>query len=141
MTVVVEGAVAMAVGLSAAAEECGSVSLSDLGEDELLTMVRELERARRRLEALDHRLIAEVRERNLPGRYVMRSTAALLSGLLNLSPREAAARVRHADHLGPRVTVTSVARPRPSPPDATSGHDQRLSDSPGRRVRRRRAIA
>ncbi|HET6210825.1 MAG TPA: DUF222 domain-containing protein, partial [Jatrophihabitans sp.] len=56
--------------------------------------------------ALDARLIAELDERNLPGKYVMRSTGALLAGLLNLSPREAAQRVRHARHLGPRVTVT-----------------------------------
>ena len=80
--------------------------LSSLAEDQLLAMVREVERAKRRLEALDARLIAELEERNLPGKYVMRSTAALLAGLLNLSPREAAARVRQARALGPRLTVT-----------------------------------
>ena len=93
-------------GLSAAVDELAAVSLSALAEDELLAVVREVERARRRLEALDARLIAELDERNLPGKYVMRSTGALLAGLLNLSPREAAQRVRHARHLGPRITVT-----------------------------------
>jgi hypothetical protein len=96
----------VAVGLSAAVDEVSAVSLSRLGEDELLARLREVERARRRLEALEHRLVAEVEERNLAGRYVMRSTAALLGGVLNLSPRDAAERVRQARFLGPRVTVS-----------------------------------
>jgi hypothetical protein len=70
----------VAVGLLAAVDEVVGVSFSSLAEDELLGVVREVERARRRLEAVEHRLIAEVEERNLPGRYVMRSTAALLAG-------------------------------------------------------------
>jgi hypothetical protein len=93
-------------GLSAAVDEVAGVELSRLGEDELLDLLREVERARRRLEAYEARLIAEVDERNLPGKYLARSSAALLAGVLNLSPREAAARVRHARHLGPRITVT-----------------------------------
>ena len=93
-------------GLSAAVEECAGVSLSSLAEDELLVLLREVERARRQLEALEYRLVAEVEERNLPGKYVMPSTGALLAGVLNLSPREAGERVRQARHLGPRVTVT-----------------------------------
>ena len=99
-------AAAVTAGLSVAVDEIGAVALSWLAEDELLAMLREVERARRRLEAFEHRLVAEVEERNLPGKYVMRSTGALLAGLLNLSPREAAERVRHARQLGPRVTVT-----------------------------------
>ena len=97
---------AVIAGLSAAVDEVFAVDLARLAEGELLDVLRETERVRRRLEALEARLIAEVEERNLPGRYVMRSTAALLAGVLNLSPREAAGRVRHARHLGPRVTVT-----------------------------------
>src|SRR5690348_1695344 len=97
---------AVTAGLSAAIGEVAGMSLSSLAEDELLDMLREVERARRRLEALETRLVAEVEERNLPGKYVLRSTGALLAGVLNLSPREAAQRVKHARHLGPRVTVT-----------------------------------
>jgi hypothetical protein len=113
------------VGLSAAVDEVSAVSLSRLGEDELLGMLREVERARRRLEALEHRLVAEVEERNLPGRYVMRSTAALLGGVLNLSPREAAQRVRQARFLGPRVTV-SGERLGPVLPAAAAARDAGL---------------
>ncbi|HJQ01948.1 MAG TPA: DUF222 domain-containing protein [Jatrophihabitans sp.] len=105
MTMVAETTGLMA-GLSAVVQEVASVSLSSLAEDDLLTMLRETERVRRQLEALEHRLVAEVEERNLPGKYVMRSTGALLAGVLNLSAREAAVRVRHAHYLGPRITVT-----------------------------------
>jgi hypothetical protein len=41
----------------------------------------------------------------MPGRYVMASTAVFWAAVLNLSPREAGLRVRHAHALGPRVTV------------------------------------
>src|SRR6185312_4010090 len=93
-------------GLSAAVDQVFSADLHRLGEHELLDALREVERARRRLEAWESRLIGEVEQRNLPGKYVMRSTGALLAGVLNLSAREAAGRVRHARHLRPRVTVT-----------------------------------
>jgi hypothetical protein len=96
----------LTAGLSVAVGECAGVSLLSLDEAELLAVMREVECARRRLEALEYRLVAEVEERNLAGKFVMRSTGALLAGVLNLSPREAGERVRHARHLGPRITVT-----------------------------------
>jgi hypothetical protein len=104
MTAMVE---ATATGeLSAAVDACAAVSLSSLAEDDLLSVLREVERCRRRLEAFEHRLIAELDERNLPSKHSMPSTAAFLATMLNLSPREAGHRVRHARHLGPRITVT-----------------------------------
>jgi len=72
--------VAVTTELSAAVDGLAAVSLSRLAEDELLVVLREVERARRRLEAWDARLIAELEERNLPGKYVMRSTGTLLAG-------------------------------------------------------------
>jgi hypothetical protein len=54
---------------------------------------------------LEHRLIAELDERNLPSKHSIPSTSAFLASLLNLSPREAGQRVRHARYLGPRITV------------------------------------
>jgi hypothetical protein len=101
----------VAAGLSAAVDELAAVELSRISEDELLSVLRGVERSRRRLEAYEARLIAELDERNLPGKYLARSTAALLAGVLNLSPREAAQRVRHARHLGPRITVTGQRLP------------------------------
>lgn len=101
----------MTTGLTAAIAECAVVTLSSLAEDELLSVVREVERARRRLEALEHRLIAEIDERNLPGKHSMPSTSAMLAAALNLSPREAGQRVRQARHLGPRITITGERLP------------------------------
>jgi len=92
--------------LSAAVDEVAAIPLAQLAEDELLSTLRELERTRRRLEAVETRLLADIEERNLPGKYVMRATGALLAGVLNLSAREAAQGVKHARQLGPRITVT-----------------------------------
>ncbi|HJQ00509.1 MAG TPA: DUF222 domain-containing protein [Jatrophihabitans sp.] len=92
--------------VSAAVEEIAAVSLSSLAEDELLAALRETERVRRQLEAFEHRLVAEVAERNLPGQVRDALDRGVAGGVLNLSPREAAQRVRHAHYLGPRITVT-----------------------------------
>ena len=71
---------AVTTGLSAAVDELTEVQLTRLGEDELLDVLRGVERARRRIEALEARLIVETEQRNLPGKYVMRSTSAFLAG-------------------------------------------------------------
>jgi hypothetical protein len=114
---------AVTAGLAVVVGELGSVSLSSLAEQELLGVVREVERARRRLEALEHRLIAEVEERNLPGKHLVRSAGAFLADLLNLSAREASVRVRHARYLGPRVTVTGQRLQPLLPATATARSD------------------
>jgi hypothetical protein len=86
-------------------------SLTGLSQDELLAVVRQLETARRQLEAFDSVLIPELESRNLPGKFMMRSTSALLAGLLNLPTSEASARVRQAQHLGTRQTPTGQQLP------------------------------
>jgi hypothetical protein len=113
MTVAVEtsAAVRAAAGLPAAVSELAGCSLSALADEELLKVLRLAERARRQLEALDHVLIAELEARNLPGRYVLRGSKQLLSGLLTLSPSESRARVRHANELGPRTGLTGERLP------------------------------
>jgi hypothetical protein len=97
---------AIASALPAAVAELAGCSFSALTDDDLLEVLRLAERARRQLEALDHVLIAELEARNLPGRYVLRGSKQLLSGLLTLSPSESGARVRHARELGPRTGLT-----------------------------------
>ncbi|MDQ1743584.1 MAG: hypothetical protein QOE23_1923 [Pseudonocardiales bacterium] len=104
-------AVLAASGLLAAVAEIASCPLSSLADEQLLEVVRVAERARRQLEALDATLIAELEARNLPGRLVLRGPAQLLSGLLNLSPTESAARVRQARELAPRSTLTGDRLP------------------------------
>jgi len=97
---------ALASALPAAVAELAGCAFSALADDDLLDVLRQAEQARRQLEALDSVLIAELEARNLPGRYVLRGTTQLLSGVLNLSPAESSARVRHARELGPRTSLT-----------------------------------
>ncbi len=103
--------VAVAEGVPAAVTGLAECSLTGLGDEQLLQVIRLAERARRQLEALDHRLVAELEARNLAGRYVLRGPKQLLAGLLNLSPAESGTRVRHAHHLGPRTTLTGDTLP------------------------------
>jgi hypothetical protein len=60
----------------------------------------------RRAAAVDHRLIHEVSERSIAGEFGAPSVPALLATLLRITLGEAKARVRAADELGPRRTVT-----------------------------------
>ncbi|MDQ2837390.1 MAG: 13E12 repeat family protein, partial [Actinomycetota bacterium] len=107
MTTAVISDVGAKVGVVlAAVTDVLECSLAGLSEDELLDVVRVMERARRKVEAFDHAAVAELEARNVPGRYVVRGSRQFLAGLLNLSPAEASSRVRQAHELGPRVTVT-----------------------------------
>lgn len=116
--------------LSAIAELAGH-SFAALVDDDLMEVIRLAERSRRQLEALDSVLIAELEARNLAGRYVLRGTTQLLSGLLNLSPVESSTRVRHAHALGPRTTLTGELLPPLLPVAAAARADGALT---GRQV-------
>jgi hypothetical protein len=109
--VVLDEVMAHAATVQAAISELIPCSLAGLSDDELLTVTRQLETARRRLEAFDAVLIPELESRNLPSKFMMRSTGAFLAGLLNLSPNEAGTRVRQAQHLGSRLTPAGQQLP------------------------------
>jgi hypothetical protein len=108
MTVMVSSseAVNAASAVPAAVAELAGCSFAAVPDDDLLEVIRQAERARRQLEALDAVFIAEIEARNLPGRYVLRGSKQLLAGLLTLSPAESGTRVRQAHALGPRTTLT-----------------------------------
>lgn len=106
MAVSANDAPMLAAALPAAISQLAGCSFSGLADDDVLEVLRLAEQARRQLEALDHLLIAEVEARNLPGRYVLRGSKQLLSGLLNLSSAESGPRVRQARELGPRTSLT-----------------------------------
>ncbi|HEX8094271.1 HNH endonuclease signature motif containing protein [Jatrophihabitans sp.] len=110
-TVMVDEATVRASALPVAVAELAECPFSALADDDLLEVLRLAERARRQLEALDHVLIAELEARNLAGRYVLRGSKQLLSGLLTLSPAESSTRVRHARELGPRTSLTGERLP------------------------------
>ena len=115
------GAVARAAGrVAAAVEELLAASCAPVSDEGLLDVVRSVECSRRRLESFDTALIGEIQARQLPGRLVVRSTARLLSGVLGISTTEASRRVRQADALGPRVTLTGDRLPAPLPVTAAA---------------------
>jgi hypothetical protein len=106
----------MAVGVSSVADSVVALSVvvgellegswAGLDDAGVVELARRVETARRRLEAFDARLVAELDERNVAGQRVVSSTARLLGGVLNVSAREAHRRVAQARVLGPRLTVS-----------------------------------
>ena len=72
-------------------DDLQQLELTALADEQLLSVLRELETQHRRLAAVDQRLIAEIESRGLAGQKACRSTAALLGQLLRISPAEASA--------------------------------------------------
>jgi hypothetical protein len=95
--------------LHAQLDDLFAADLARLDRDSLLDHTRELERARRRLAALDHALIAELDARGLGFELGCRNTAGLLRQVLRLSPYEANARVKAAAVLGPTRRLDGAA--------------------------------
>lgn len=111
-----DGDATAALALLSAAVSCyvqdvAAGSLDQLSDDEVLTELRELEILRRSLAVADSALIAQLDRRGLAGRLVMSSTAAVLQGVLRLSPHEAKHRVEAARACGPRATLTGEPLP------------------------------
>ncbi len=95
--------------------------LGRVADADVLVEVRVLGVLRRRLTVADHALVGELDRRGVPGRLVMASTAALLQGVLRLSPRQAAGRVAAARLGGPRTPVTGGVLP-PVLPELAAAH-------------------
>ena len=77
-----------------------------LSSTELTALLSDLEVQRRRLEAVDQLVVAEIDRLGIAGEYGRGSTANLLTSLLRISHREAQARVARARDLGPRRGLT-----------------------------------
>jgi hypothetical protein len=105
---VVEEAV---VALDAALDRLAGLVLYPLSQEELLTLLRRFETARRRLPVVDHALVGELEARSVADAVGARHTQAVLRDVLRLSPWEANARVQAARRLGPRETVTGEVLP------------------------------
>ncbi|MFD6463908.1 DUF222 domain-containing protein, partial [Streptomyces roseolus] len=74
--------------------------LTPLSDDEILDALRGLERARRILTAVEHRLITETAERALPARTGTGTLKRLLIHTLRLSHPDATARITATKTLG-----------------------------------------
>lgn len=83
-----------------------SAELGTLSGIEVMGLLEAIEVQRRRLEAVDQRLLAEAGERRLAGDYARSSVEELLVARLRVSPTEAKARVIRAQELGPRRALT-----------------------------------
>jgi len=105
----------------------GNGELSQLSDADVLAELRELEALRRRLAVADHALIGELDRRGLAGRLVTGSTAALLQGLLRLSPGEARGRVDAAHACGTQLSLTGEVLPPQLPVLAAGQADGQVS--------------
>ena len=95
--------------------------LGRVSDADVVAELRELEVLRRKLAVIDHALIGELDRRGVAGRLVMGSTAAVLQGLLRLSPGEARDRVDAARACGPRTALTGPPLP-PLLPHLAAAH-------------------
>ena len=98
-------------GAHACLDDLLAADLSAEPDEAMLAALRETERLRRRLSALDHLLITQAEQRGLGYTRAARDTAGLLVTLLRISSREAHARVRAARECGPRTALTGEHLP------------------------------
>jgi len=92
--------------LTHAVDALQSASLGGIDDHEVLAVFQELETQRRRMPTVDHRLITELECRGTATKLLSRGTAGLLTELLHVDVGEAKARVRAADVLGSRTSIT-----------------------------------
>src|SRR5687767_9758518 len=88
-----------------------SGGLEQLNAAEKISFWQRFETFRNRLPLIDHALIADAEATDLAGQRCFSSLAMLLTRTLQLSPSEAAARVRAAAAVGPRVSTEDEAEP------------------------------
>ena len=84
-------------------EDGGLAALDDLG---FVGFMQAFEQTRNRLSLLDHRVVRDAETRRLPDTWTQPNLAAVLVQVLRLSHGEAARRVRAAEQVGQRVTMT-----------------------------------
>ena len=80
--------------------------LEQLSAAEKISFWRRFETFRNRLPLIDHGLIADAEASDLAGEYSFSNLARFLMRMFQLSPAEAASRVRAAAALGPRTSMS-----------------------------------
>jgi Domain of unknown function (DUF222) len=83
--------------------------LEQLNAAEKISFWQKFETFRNRLPLIDHALIADAETTDLAGEYCFSNLKMLMTRRLQLSPAEAAARVRAAAAVGPRVSTQDEA--------------------------------
>src|SRR6476646_2540911 len=97
-----EGGVEALAALDAALDQLLNLDLSMLPGPDCAALFTVLERHRRRLEALDHTVSAQLKEAHLAGEFGATSVADLMVDLTRITPAEAKARMNAARNMGPR---------------------------------------
>ena len=92
--------------LGAGVDDLLHADVCDLDEGSLVEALRGFERQRRRLEAVEHRLIKQANDTYLPAACATRTIAGVLAQVLRIDPREARLREARALDCGPRATLT-----------------------------------
>jgi hypothetical protein len=82
-----------------------SAGLDQLEAAEKVAVWQRLETLRNKLPLIDHGLIAQAEASDLPHEYCCSTITQFLVRVLQLSPGEAAARVRAAAALAPRISM------------------------------------
>jgi hypothetical protein len=105
--------------------------LDMLDNDEFIAAAAQLEALRRSLATLDYPIVQQVRVRDLSELHLTRDAAGFLAKVHRLDGGEAKGRVREADHLAVRVTLTAEVLdpllPYLAPPAATAPSARRTS--------------
>jgi len=81
-------------------------ALEDLDAPGLVGFFQAVERVRNRIPLIDHGVISHAVQRELPARLCQRSMSRVLASSLRISMTEAGRRIRAAEHLGPRRSMT-----------------------------------
>jgi hypothetical protein len=92
--------------LDAVVDELSAVSLEECADAEVVELWRDVERCRRRLDPVEHRVIGQVQTRSLAFAHGCKSTVDLARHLLNIGAGEARGRVAAADALGERRSLS-----------------------------------
>ncbi|WP_067701680.1 HNH endonuclease signature motif containing protein [Nocardia jejuensis] len=86
--------------LATAVDTLLDANLAPLTDDGVTELMRSVETSKRRLAALEHRLVVEVVERSIPQRAGVRDVVRFLEQALRLSHREAFGRMKAAQQFG-----------------------------------------
>lgn len=86
-------------------------ALEELDPHGLVEFMQEVERIRNRIPLIDHTVIAHAIDREVPAALCQRSINRVLTASLCISSAEAGRRVRAAEHLGARRSLTGEPLP------------------------------
>jgi len=89
--------------------DMAGLSFTALTPAEVLALQQRLEKGYRAQPAVDHKLIHQLTSRTTPTQLGATTWPKVLSEALRISTQEATGRIKHAELLGPRTTLSGAA--------------------------------